>query len=493
MRMFSIFSIGFVGMMILQPLPRQELFAQDDYQEWLKQQQSELKQFIEEDDKAFVNFLENEWRQINVESGLVPDKAPKPVKLPRVEALAPKATPTSMGKPIDNIQLPPDVPLRRPDLTGLPKIDLRKGNNVAFDYFGIPVSMAIDEGFWKPFRYKMNNKGISKRWKEFSKLDYKKMISKVKYIKDELRLNDWGYGLLLQEIAEYVYPNSQLDQNLFLWFVFTKSGYATKVGYNDDGVYLLTPSSNTLFSVRFFEMDDATYYLMNFSGKIPDVRSIYTYQGDYHGANVLFDLRIKSLPLLAEKSETRELRFNYSGEQYLVTAQYNENLVAFFMNYPQTDLEVYFETPMSPLASRSLTVGLKPIIDGKSEIEAVNILLRFVQLSLEYKNDAGQFGREKYLFADETLFYPFSDCEDRSILFAYLVRNLLGLEVVGLSYPGHIATAVHFSSDVAGEVVVYNNKKFVICDPTYINASIGMEMPIVQDSEPEVIKLASMK
>lgn len=60
-----------------------------------------------------------------------------------------------------------------------------------------------------------------------------------------------------------------------------------------------------------------------------------------------------------------------------------------------------------------------------------------------------QFGREKYFFAEETLFYPLSDCEDRAIFFAILIRNLLGLDVIGLDYPGHIATAVHFSNDVS--------------------------------------------
>ena len=46
---------------------------------------------------------------------------------------------------------------------------------------------------------------------------------------------------------------------------------------------------------------------------------------------------------------------------------------------------------------------------------------------------------------DEPLFYPYSDCEDHSVLFAYLVRELPGLEVIGLDYPGHVATAVRFS------------------------------------------------
>ena len=81
-------------------------------------------------------------------------------------------------------------------------------------------------------------------------------------------------------------------------------------------------------------------------------------------------------------------------------------------------------------------------IKGKSQKDAANILIDFVQTAFEYQTDDVQFGYERPLFADETFFYPYSDCEDRSILFAHLVKDLLGLDVVLLYYPGHLATAV---------------------------------------------------
>jgi hypothetical protein len=124
-----------------------------------------------------------------------------------------------------------------------------------------------------------------------------------------------------------------------------------------------------------------------------------------------------------------------------------------------------------------------------SEIEAVNLLLRFVQTAFKYKTDAGQFGFENYLFLEETLYYPYSDCEDRSVLFAWLVRSLLGLQVVGLNYPGHIATAVKFSDATKGDTVTFNHVKYVVSDPTYINATAGMTMPEFKHKTPEVIQI----
>jgi len=122
-----------------------------------------------------------------------------------------------------------------------------------------------------------------------------------------------------------------------------------------------------------------------------------------------------------------------------------------------------------------------------SEQQAVNFLLRFVQTALKYETDEQQFGEENYLFPEETLFYPYSDCEDRAVLFAWLVRSLLKLQVIGLDYPGHVATAVHFNQPVAGDAVEYQGKRFVVADPTYINANAGMTMPDFKRYKPTVI------
>jgi hypothetical protein len=126
-------------------------------------------------------------------------------------------------------------------------------------------------------------------------------------------------------------------------------------------------------------------------------------------------------------------------------------------------------------------------MNDMDEQQAVNFLLRFVQTSLKYETDEQQFGRENYLFPEETLFYPYSDCEDRAVLFAWLVESLLGLDVVGLDYPGHVAAAVKFNGHVAGDDVSHRGARYVVADPTYINAVSGMTMPDFRHFTPKVI------
>ena len=92
-------------------------------------------------------------------------------------------------------------------------------------------------------------------------------------------------------------------------------------------------------------------------------------------------------------------------------------------------------------------------------------------------------------FADESLYYPYCDCEDRSILFTRMVRDLVGLPCILIYYPGHLATAVCFEEQVNGDYIMLGNKRFVTCDPTYIGAPIGATMPDMDNQSAKVILL----
>ena len=146
-----------------------------------------------------------------------------------------------------------------------------------------------------------------------------------------------------------------------------------------------------------------------------------------------------------------------------------------------------FSAGMPSDTAYSLLTQLKPVVEGQSETEAVNRLLRFVQTAFEYKTDDDQFRQENYLFPLETLHYPYSDCEDRAALFAWLTESLLGLDVVIADFPGHIATAVKFSQPVQGDSWKMNGKRYTIADPTYVNANAGMTMPQYRGKAPKLV------
>ena len=150
---------------------------------------------------------------------------------------------------------------------------------------------------------------------------------------------------------------------------------------------------------------------------------------------------------------------------------------------------MYANTPICDEVKNELYPQLKKNIQGRSKLDAAERLLNFVQTAFTYEYDDKVWGGDRAFFAEETLYYPYCDCEDRSILFSHLVRDLLGLKVVLVYYPGHLATAVQFNEEVNGDYLVVNGRKYTICDPTYIGASIGRTMPQMDNSTAKVIIL----
>lgn len=69
------------------------------------------------------------------------------------------------------------------------------------------------------------------------------------------------------------------------------------------------------------------------------------------------------------------------------------------------------------------------------------------------------------------------------------MRDLLGLDVALVYYPGHLATAVCFTEDVAGDSMMIDGRNFTVCDPTYIGAPVGSQMPDLDYGKVRVLVL----
>jgi hypothetical protein len=464
------------------------------YEKWLKEQTKAYESFKNEQDSLFSDWLKKEWQAFEVFKGLVREVKPKPQKPP--VAKHSQATvdlfqnSLRQSKPVESIPLVEIKSQPRPSLIYSPAGEKKTGYKICLvPFFDDTISFSYDPKFSTKLYGPLNNRTIADYWDKAAKADYEYTVNELQFLKKQLNLNDWGYLLLINQVGKAIYPSSPVLVNLFDWFVALKSGYNIRIGYTEDRIYLLLTSQQIIYNVSYFSLEGKNYYLVNLSAGIPIAGSIYTYDHNYPDAKTLTNLYIDKSPGLRDALFRRSFTFHYNGTEYQVPVNYNKNVIDFYTNYPVTDLDVYFDASVSSETGYSLLSALKPLIANKSEVEAVNLILRFVQTVFEYKTDEEQFGREKYLFHEETLYYASSDCEDRSILFSYLVKNLTGLEIVGLDYPGHISTAVRFNTEVSGDSVVFEGNKFIICDPTYINADVGMAMPMFKDTTPKIIRL----
>jgi hypothetical protein len=103
--------------------------------------------------------------------------------------------------------------------------------------------------------------------------------------------------------------------------------------------------------------------------------------------------------------------------------------------------------------------------------------MNFTRYAFLYENDQENFGKEKRLAPEETLWQKYSDCDDRAALFFYLVREIYNLPMIVLLYPTHISIAVKFNKPI-GDAIVYKGQKYSICDPTAQTKELAMgEIP----------------
>ena len=467
--------------------------AQTDFDEWKRRQEAAFESFRSEQDKAFVDFLKEKWEAFEAFKEPGRDEAPKPIRIPPFQA----DEPTPMDVIIIDEPLPPPLPLPAPialapeqDVAPTPVPEVPPPPGMKIDFFGTEIMIPASAVFPPPVRGTIDQQKIATYWAEISNTPYEPALKALQVRRRQMKLNDWGYARLLYATARQVYPTSTNARRLFMWFMMSKSGYLAKVGYEGNEIVLLLPAKQTLYSTTYFTVESHTgkFYVARFEpSDRADVQSILTYKGDYPGALRRIDMRITEMPAIGDDRQTKILKFTHWGKDYTAPVTVNRTIARFFENYPQTGYDIYFAAPLSSGAREALVPALKNLSRGLSEKDAVNLILHFVQTAFDYQTDDEQFNREKPLFPDETLYYPSSDCEDRAVLFAYLVRNVIGSDVIGLAYPGHIATAVRFDDQVPGMRVQYDGKTYVICVPTFINADIGRPIPQVQSATPNVI------
>ena len=475
--------------------------ADSEYEQWLKQTQGEFQDYLDENDKAFLNFLNQKWQAVDVEKTIKRDPAPKPLDIPvakPVVSTEPPETKTPTLDPIIETIIEPVVivkPNPKPTAKKTPTITkpvVKKDHNLRtakFDFFGEQIRIEYHKKFKQNFRSKVNNESIADYWKKLASQPHKKIIEQLSTTAKELQLNDWGTALLFDQFSRELQGSNQHNQTsrqLSSWFLLVKAGFNARVAYNDQ-VFLLVPSDQPLFSTTFFTLDNQRFYSVSLNEKPMKPGKVFTYSGKHLDGQRNLNFSEPNKFITRTHQIERNLSFNYNDESFKIKIKYPKEMVNYFKTFPQLDLSNYFTAGMPSDTAYSLLTQLQPIIEGQTETEAVNRLLRFVQTAFKYKTDDDQFRQENYLFPLETLHYPYSDCEDRAALFAWLTQSLLKLDVVIVEFPGHVATAVQFSQKTNGDSWKLNGKRYTIADPTYVNANAGMTMPQYRGKIPKLV------
>ena len=302
-------------------------------------------------------------------------------------------------------------------------------------------------------------------------------------------LCDWAYMDALRTNTEAHYGASN-EAVLMQAYLMTQSGYRIRLAKAGDRLYMLVASKYQIYNMRYLKVEGVKYYVT----------------GEYKGEKLqlcpaAFDkeqslsMQLAELPKAPDNPTPKRKLTSKKGVTASVSV--NRNLIDFFSRYPQANIDgdfttrwaAYANTPLDTAIQEQLYPVLQQTVSRMDEYAAVGILLNWVQTAFQYGYDDKIWGGDRAFFSQETLYYPQSDCEDRSILFTRLVRDILGLDAALLYYPGHLAAAVAFRNTQQGDWFIAKGRRYTVCDPTYINAPVGMTMPGMEDKTPKVIIL----
>ena len=440
--------------------------------------------FRQKANAEYARFMKDRWEAFGVTKARPVPEIPEPINPVHYRkdddlssTKLPLKTITKLPQPKEN----PLKPADRPPVT-LPQ-NLQKEHS--FLYHNTPCVVRIENGMNVKIESLTEN-DIANAWEKMASADNGLLLSDCLNLRAKMNLCDWAYISMLKSLASSFYGGKCNEAVLLQTYLLAQSGYALRIANNGKILVLCMPFDGDIYGMRSVGIGGKWYYLLN-DGK--ESGSIKVFDRAFSNNEKTASLRMNGLPKLKVELASSKI---FTSERYPKLSfpiAVNRNMIAFLDTYPRCTWENYVWAGLSDDLKNALYPMLRKNIEGVGQIEAANRIINFVQTALDYKTDGQQFGGERSLFGDESFFYPYSDCEDRAILFSIIVRDLLNLDVVLLQYPRHIATAVCFTEYAEGDYFNIDGKQYTICDPTYIGASIGMCMPDFKSVGAKIHKL----
>jgi len=335
----------------------------------------------------------------------------------------------------------------------------------------------------------LNENAVADAWNILSGKKYDIAVKSALDARKANDLCDWAYMKVLQAVTEKQYGKTN-EAVLMQAYLMSQSGYRIRLAMTASKLYMLVASQYEIYNMSYVKLDGRKFYIIGEKGN----EQLQICEAKFDKEQSL-SLQMSRLPKLGEEPTPKRTLSSRKGLSAAVSV--NKNLLDFFGAYPSacingdftTRWAAYANTPLDKNCQQTLYPVLRKAVANMGEKEAVGLILNWVQTAFKYGYDEQVWGGDRAFFAQETLYYPYSDCEDRAILFSRLVRDILGLKVVLLYYPGHLASAVAFNEEVKGDWVTYNKRRYTVCDPTYENAPVGATMPGMDNTQAKVIVL----
>lgn len=464
-------------------------FAQNDdsFIDFYRQRSREFKDWRSKANAEFSEYLAAAWQEFLVQRGKedpIGPVADEPVFYrPEDSAAAahPHGIPSGWYNAVPAFTSP--VPAIGAEYSG--------GNTVDIDFFGLKGQIPFAADMRLP-RTVASEQEVAKGWKVLSDSDFMPTVEAFQAMQERYSMSDWALYTAIKKYTDAVYIEEYANEKVLTqMFLLSQMKYKARIGSSGGSLILLLPFTEPIYQMSYISDGNEDFYIFSYS-RLNSQDPLYTFAEDFSAADRTLDLVIeKQMTVSEDFYQLKELPewAAFFGEDIKVPVSIP--CVRFTLDYPQSDLLTYHKSAVDRELKKAVFthVRYKILKDGMNPKEAVSFVLGLVQKGFGYKTDYEMFGRAKPLFIEESFYYGSNNCKDRVLVFSWIVRDLLGLDVAMFCYKGHVACGVVIPGDVVGDSYVYNGKRYVMCDPTYIGAPVGATMPKYRGTDPQIVEL----
>lgn len=198
--------------------------------------------------------------------------------------------------------------------------------------------------------------------------------------------------MLIRQISDS-YCATANESIVMQQFLLNEMGYKARMARKATGdkVMLFVATDCNIYARPYITLEGRNYY--NMSEDNTQCR-FYMCPKDSPKAKKAVGMRLDATPNFSG-TVTTFTRYA-QGSAAKVTVDVSKTLVDFYKSYPQCDYSVYFNATVNGSVENELISSLAPLLQGKSEADAANILINFVQTAFQYQTDEQQFGYESH-------------------------------------------------------------------------------------------------
>lgn len=298
----------------------------------------------------------------------------------------------------------------------------------------------------------------------------------------ERRACDWCRYMLVRAVSEAAIPDSQCNERIALQiFLLERMGFDARAAQQGNRLVMLLPFDGVVYERSYINIAGERFYIFEY-GSAPDGYQPFATSDTAPRRPLSIEIgagidsphtTLISLPLWSE----------YLGRE--ISVPISTARIELMRQYPTTEKAPFHRAEIPAPICNTLLPILARQISAMSQLDAAEYLLGLVQRGFEFTSDSELFGRHKQMTVEESLFYGRNNCKDRTLIYSWLVDELLGLRTVLIDYQidpqvekvGHVACGVEFTCNVSGTSITHCGHRYVICDPSYIDAPVGYPMP----------------